>query len=77
MNSNNNLFESLFNDDDEMDIGMLAINEIYGHLNFDIISNYISLNEYQKKFPSHDKRMLSALHINIRSLESNFVPFEV
>ena len=76
MSNSNNLYDSLFLDDDETDIGMLAINEMYGHLNFDTMSNYISLEQYNKKFSTHNNTMLSALHINIRSLESNFTHLE-
>ena len=76
MNSTNSLYESLFNDDDDADVGILAINEMYGHLNFDVMSNYISLEQYRKKFPLFDNTMLSVLHINIRSLEINFIQLE-
>ena len=76
MSNSNNLYDSLFLDDDETDIGMLAINEMYGHLNFDTMSNYISLEQYTKKFPIHNSNTLSAFHINIRSLESNFTHLE-
>ena len=56
-----NLYDSMYTDDDE-DIGMLAINEIYGHLNFDKMSNYVSLMEYNKSFPSNDRNNLSIFH---------------
>ena len=72
----NNLYESLYHDDDDLDLGMLAINEMYGHLNFEIMSNYISLDQYTTRFPVHDVRLLSIYHFNIRSLEYNFVQLE-
>ena len=55
---------------------MLAINEIYGHLNFDVMSDYISLDQYKKKFPNQNNGMLSIFHINIRSIDSNLIQLE-
>ena len=72
----NNLYDSLYLDDDDSDIGMLAINEMYGHLNFEDMSNYISLLKYNNIFPSHNKNILSIFHFNIRSLETNLVQLE-
>ena len=63
----NNLYESLFPDDDDPDIGMLAINEMYGHLNFDIMSDYLSLEQYTNRFPIQNNSILSIFHFNIRS----------
>ena len=77
MIDNNNLYESLFPDeDDDLDVGMMAINEMYGHLNFDTMSNYVSLDQYKKRFPSFNNKMLSIFHINIRSYESNLFQLE-
>ena len=67
-----NLYESLYTDDD--DLGMLAINELYGHLNFDHMSRYISLEQYQNLFSNDDA--LNIIHFNIRSLEHNLVHLE-
>ena len=72
-----NLYESLFpDDDDDLDVGMMAINEMYGHLNFDTMSNYVSLDQYNKTFPCMNNKMLSIYHINIRSFETNFIQLE-
>ena len=72
MIESNNLYDLIYSDDDDTDLGMLAINEMFGHLNFEEISNYISLQEYTKLFPIHDNKLLSIFHFNIRSLETNF-----
>ena len=69
-----NLYETLFTDDDNF--GMLAINELYGHLNFDIMSNYVSLSEYQNSLPKDDNNILNFMHFNIRNLETNFIQLE-
>ena len=71
-----NLYESLFHEDDDSDIGMLAINEMYGHLNFETMSDYISLDQYVKKFHLQNKEILSIFHFNIRSLDHNFIQLE-
>ena len=77
MSRNQNLYESLFSDDEnDQDVGMLAINEMYGHLNFDEISNYVSLKEYNEKFSNHNENILSIVHFNIRSLDSNLTQME-
>ena len=76
MNSNVNLYESLFNDDDDEDVGMLALNNMYDHLNFDAMSNYHSLIQYNQCFPKPSNTMLSILHFNIRSLNTNLVQIE-
>ena len=72
----NNLYGSLFPDDDDLDVGMMAINEMYGHLNFDAMSNYISLDQYSKRFPIQDNKLLSIFHLNIRSLDHNQIQLE-
>ena len=69
-----NLYEAPFTDD--VDFGMLAINEFYGHLNFDIMSNYVSLSEYQNSLPKDDNNILNFMHFNIRNLETNFIQLE-
>ena len=76
MSSTANLYDDLFSDDDDLDVGMLAINEMYGHLNFDEMSDYISLDSYNKKFSSNNDKMISIAHFNIRSLETNLIPLE-
>ena len=64
MSSGENLYDSLFPDDDDLDVGMMAINEMYGHLNFDAMSDYISLDQYSKRFPIQNNKILS-LRISI------------
>ena len=76
MTNRNNLYDTLFTDDDELDVGMLAINEMYGHLNFDEMSNYFSLSNYNVKFPSDNASTLSVIHFNIRSVETNITHLE-
>ena len=76
MTTSANLYDSIYTDDDDSDLGMIAINEMYGHLNFDEISNYISLQEYIKLFPIHVNKMISIFHFNIQSLEANLVHLE-
>ena len=71
-----NLYDLLYPDDEDSDLGMIAINEMFGHLNFDEISNYVSLEEYVKLYPTHDNKMLSIFHFNIRSLETNLTNLE-
>ena len=69
-----NLYEAPFTDD--VDFGMLAINELYGQLNVDIMSNYVSLSEYQNSLPKDDKNILNFMQFNIRNLETNFIQLE-
>ena len=76
MIESNNLYESLFTEEDDLDVGMLAINEMYGHLNFNKMSNYTSLESYNKIFPSNNNKALSLFHFNIRGLEINLVHLE-
>ena len=76
MSDSGNLYDSIFTDDDDLDVGMLAINEMYGHLNFDEMSNYFSLESYNKTFRLDNHQALNLFHFNIRGLESNLVHFE-
>ena len=76
MSDSANLYDTLYDDDDDdLDPGMLALNEMYGHLNFDAMSNYITLDSYNKTNPS-DGNVISIFHFNIRSLEYNLVHLE-
>ena len=36
-----NLYQTLFEDDDDDDLGMLTINDMYDHLDIDKMSNYL------------------------------------
>ena len=73
-----NLYNSLFADNDPSnnytdtsDITMEVINQIHGHLDFDILSNYYDLTSYNKLFPVNDNK-LNIVHMNSRSLPKNF-----
>ena len=74
---NDNLYETLFIDeDDNEDIGMQTINELYDHANFDEISKYYDVGSYNKVFPSANCDVLSIIHLNIRNYSSNINEFE-
>ena len=76
MNNTPNLYDTIFSDDDELDVGMVALNELYNHLNVAEMSNYHSLAEYNKIVNDFNSNMLSIIHLNIRSLETNFIQLE-
>ena len=73
MSNLSNLYDSIYADDDDLDVGMLAINEMCGHLNFDAMSNYFSLESYKQLFHTDNHQSLSVFHFNIQSLKSNTV----
>ena len=73
-----NLYETLFPDDDEQDIGMLAINDMYDHLNFEKLSNYVDIKGYNSSLiVDTGSNALSIIHFNIRSLPTNLHHLEV
>ena len=73
-----NLYETLFPDDDEQDIGMLAINDMYDHLNFEKLSNYVDIKGYNSSLiVETGSNALSIIHFNIRSLPTNLHHLEV
>ena len=41
-----NLYDSLYPDDEDSDLGMISTNEMFGYLKFDEISSYVSLEEH-------------------------------
>ena len=71
MASNNNLYDTILTDDDDFDAAMTTIGLMYDHLNFDEISKYFDLDQYNKSFPSETENILSIVHLNIRSLAKN------
>ena len=74
---NNNLYDTLFADeDDDEDLGMITINEMYDHADFNEISKYYDLDSYNKIFPTANSDILSVIHLNIRNIRSNFNELE-
>ena len=74
---NNNLYDTLFADqDDDEDLGMITINEMYDHANFNEISKYYDLGSYNEIFPSENDDILSVVHLNIRNVCSNLNELE-
>ena len=71
MTSNDNLYHSLFPDDDEFDVGMSTIGLMNDHLNIENISKYYDIAQYNKTFTGSEKNVLSIMHLNIRSLGKN------
>ena len=72
-----NLYQTLFEDDDDDDIGMLTINEMYDHLDIDKMSNYYDFRGYNSTLAQTDSKILSIFHFNIRSLSTNLHHLEV
>ena len=70
-----NLLHTLFPDsddiDEKMDPGLLRINQMFSHLNFNEISKYYDLQLYNDCFPREDNEMLSVYHFNIRGAHHN------
>ena len=77
MSNLSNLYDSIYTDGDDLDVGMLAINEMYGHLNFESMSNYFSLKSYNNLFHTENNQSLSIFHFNIQSLKSNIVHLQL
>ena len=74
---NDNLYETLFpGDDADDDVGIFSLNEIYSHLNFDSMSNYFDLKEYNNMSRNFTDNQLHILHFNIRSLPINLTKVE-
>ena len=71
MASNINLYDSILPDDSDFDAAMATISLMYDHLNFDEISKYFDLDQYNRSFSTDDDKLLSLLHLNIRSLTKN------
>ena len=72
MMNDDNLYDTLFAEDpDEFDAGLSTIGLMYGHLDFNNISNYYDLEQYNKTFLSLGDKLLSVMHFNIRSFNKN------
>ena len=69
----NNLYDAMLPDadDNDFDAAMETIGLMYDHLNFDEISKYYDLDQYNRSFPTDDDKILSIMHFNIRSLTKN------
>ena len=66
-----NLYESLFADSNEDDIEMEMINQMFQHLDFSEISKYFDIRSYNDSLPTSDSRILSVIHVNLRSIKGN------
>ena len=51
MSSNENLYNTIFSEQDDFDVGMSTIGLMYDHLNFEDISKYYDIEQYNKSFP--------------------------
>ena len=71
MASNINLYDSILPDDSDFDAAMATISLMYDHLNLDEIFKYFDLDQYNRSFSTDDDKLLSLLHLNIRSLTKN------
>ena len=74
-----NLYHTLFTEHESADtsnnsddISMEIINQMYGHMNFDALSEYFDISSYNKLVSPHDNAMLNIFHMNSRSLPKNF-----
>ena len=65
------LYESLFPEDNEFDATMSTIGLMYEHLDFAEMCKYYDIEQYNKSFAAHKKDILSILHLNIRSVNKN------
>ena len=70
MNQDDNLYKSLYDDDQNLDndIGLNNLHEIYGHLDYEEMSKYYSIDQFNNTFPSNENNLLSIVHVNIRSI---------
>ena len=72
MTLNENLYDTMFADEpDEFDAGLSTIGMMYDHLDFNRISNYYDIEQYNKSFQNLEGKLLSVMHFNIRSLTKN------
>ena len=70
--NDDNLYDTLFADEpSDFDAGLSTIGMMYDHLDFNQISNYYDLNQYNKTFLNLGDKLLSVMHFNIRSLGKN------
>ena len=74
------LYDTLFPDSDDidsqMDPGLMAINEMFSHLNFPEISKVYDLKLYNEIFSNRNPELLSVMHFNIRCALANKTQLE-
>ena len=70
MDNDNNLYKSLYDEDDDLDddIGPNLLFEMYSHLDFDNMSKYYSIEQFNNTLPSNLNNTLSIMHMNTRSI---------
>ena len=71
------LYETLFNDDEDdhdnsNDISMEIINQLHGHMDFQLVSKYYDLLTYNRLFYTAQSQNINIIHLNSRSLPKNF-----
>ena len=72
MNNNDNLFKSLYDDDDitlENDVGLNVLHDIYSHLDYEEMSKYYTIQQYNDTLSVNLDNILSIMHMNTRSLQ--------
>ena len=70
MSNNDNLYKSLYDDDDETidtDVGLNILNDIYNHLDYEEMSKYFTIQQYNDTLPVNLDNTLSIMHMNTRS----------
>ena len=71
------LYHSLYPDDEfDDDVGILPLNEMYSHLNFDAMSSYFDLKQYNDITSQFNDDQFHLIHFNIRSLAFNRAKIE-
>ena len=71
MTYESNLYESLFADSDENDYELDRLKQMFQHLNYEEISRYYDINNYNDSFVATNNSVLIIFHINIQSLLTN------
>ena len=79
MNDDNNLYKSLYEDDESLDddLGLNLLYDIYNHLDYEEMSKYYSIDQYNNTLPSVPDRIFSVLHMNTRSILKKINDLEV
>lgn len=72
-----NLYDTLFPDEADEDGSMQVINQMYTHLNFENMSKYFDLVQYNSSLNNCTTPTFSVLHFNIRSLRNKQPLIEV
>ena len=71
MSNNDNLYKSLYDDDDETldnDVGLNILHDIYNHLDYEEMSKYFNIQQYNDTLPVNLDNLFSIAHMNTRSL---------